>query len=101
MITELLSLGEVCDFLDSQRVPVTEAERKPGPYPYYGANGQQGWIDGYIFDEPLVLLAEDGGNFGSKTRPIVVRPKSWTVGKNNIHCSVKEHSHAQTSHVLT
>ena len=24
----------------------------------------------YIFDDELVLLAEDGGNFGSKERPI-------------------------------
>src|SRR5437763_1147067 len=54
-----IELGDAVEFLDSQRVPVREELRKPGPYPYYGANGRQGTIDGYIFDEPLVLLAED------------------------------------------
>ncbi|MCP4168384.1 MAG: restriction endonuclease [Chloroflexi bacterium] len=80
-----LPLDRVCDFLDHHRVPVKESERKPGPYPYYGANGQQGWIDGFIFDEPLVLLAEDGGHFGSQTRPIAYKivDKSWV--NNHAH----------------
>lgn len=83
--TECASLGQVCDFLDSRRVPVREDERKPGPYPYYGANGRQGWIDNFIFDETLVLLAEDGGHFGSKTKPIsyLVRGKTWV--NNHAH----------------
>ena len=65
-------LGEVCDFLDSRRIPVNDTERsrrvagkkESELFPYYGANGQVGWIDGYLFHEPLILLAEDGGNFG-------------------------------------
>jgi type I site-specific restriction endonuclease len=40
-------LGDVVEFLDARRRPVREDERKPGPFPYYGANGQQGTIDGY------------------------------------------------------
>ena len=85
MIFERVRLGDICKFLDSRRVPVTESDRKPGPYPYYGANGQQGWIDGYLFDEPLLLLAEDGGNFGSTTRPIAYK----VSGK----CWVNNHAH--------
>jgi len=78
-------LDEVVEFLDHLRRPITESERNPGPYPYYGANAQQGWIDEYIFDEPLILLAEDGGNFGSKTRPIAyaIEGKSWV--NNHAH----------------
>lgn len=49
-------LSEVAEFLDHKRRPVKESERNPGPFPYYGANGQQGTIDAYLFDEPLVLL---------------------------------------------
>jgi type I restriction enzyme S subunit len=81
----IASLRKVCEFLDHKRIPVKESDRKPGPYPYYGANGQQGWIDGYIFDEPLVLLAEDGGHFGSKTKPIAYK----VTGK----CWVNNHAH--------
>jgi type I restriction enzyme S subunit len=32
-------LGELTDNFDGIRVPVKEAERRPGPYPYYGASG--------------------------------------------------------------
>ena len=63
-------LEEICDILDSRRIPITASDRKPGPYPYYGANGIQDYVSDYIFDDELVLLAEDGGNFGSKEKPI-------------------------------
>lgn len=86
-------LGEVCDFLDSRRIPVNDAERakriagkkQSELFPYYGANGQVGWIDGYLFDEPLILLAEDGGNFGSSDRPIAyaVSGRYWV--NNHAH----------------
>lgn len=78
-------LGEVAEFLDSRRRPVKQRDRKDGPYPYYGANGQQGTIDDYIFDEPLILLAEDGGFFDQPDRGIAyhVSGKSWV--NNHAH----------------
>ena len=78
-------LEDVCEILDSQRVPVTSKDRKKGIYPYYGANGIQDYVDNYIFDDELVLLAEDGGNFGSKDKPIAYR----VSGK----CWVNNHAH--------
>ncbi|RBY75970.1 hypothetical protein DQ239_15815 [Blastococcus sp. TF02-09] len=58
-------LGELVDILDGRRVPVNAKERaeRPGVVPYYGATGQVGWIDQSLFDEPLVLLGEDGVQF--------------------------------------
>ena len=78
-------LEDCCEILDSQRVPITATNRIKGTYPYYGANGIQDYINDYLFDEELVLLAEDGGNFGSKTRPIAYR----VSGK----CWVNNHAH--------
>lgn len=78
-------LGDICEILDSMRVPITASDRKPGPYPYYGANGVQDYVADYIFDNELVLLAEDGGNFGSKDKPIAYR----VSGK----CWVNNHAH--------
>jgi type I restriction enzyme S subunit len=78
-------LVEVAEFLDSRRKPVKESERKPGPYPYYGANGQQGSIDGYLFDEPLILLAEDGGFFDQPERGIAYRVSGKTWVNNHAH----------------
>ena len=78
-------LEDCCEILDSMRVPITASDRKEGPYPYYGANGVQDYVADYIFDDELVLLAEDGGNFGSKTKPIAYR----VSGK----CWVNNHAH--------
>jgi len=78
-------LGDVVEFLDSMRRPVTESDRRAGPYPYYGANGQQGTIDDFIFDEPLVLLAEDGGHFGTPNRGIAYRISGKTWVNNHAH----------------
>ena len=78
-------LGEVAEFLDSRRRPITASERIPGPYPYYGANGQQDSVSDYIFDEPLILLAEDGGQFDQPDRGIayIVEGKTWV--NNHAH----------------
>lgn len=78
-------LGDTVEFLDSLRRPVTESDRKEGPYPYYGANGQQGTIADFIFDEPLVLLAEDGGHFESPDRGIAYRISGKTWVNNHAH----------------
>ena len=78
-------LGDVVEFLDHLRKPITAKDRKAGPYPYYGANGQQDSVAGYIFDEPLILMAEDGGYFDDPSRPIAYRVE----GK----CWVNNHAH--------
>ena len=80
-----MKLEDCCEILDSQRVPITGSDRTSGDYPYYGANGIQDYVDDFIFDDELVSLAEDGGNFGSKTRPIAYR----VSGK----CWVNNHAH--------
>lgn len=82
---EFIRVEDCCEILDSQRKPITESERVPGRYPYYGANGIQGTINQYIFDGKLVLVAEDGGHFGSKTKSIayLVNGKCWV--NNHAH----------------
>ncbi|OIO70876.1 MAG: hypothetical protein CO186_06260 [Zetaproteobacteria bacterium CG_4_9_14_3_um_filter_49_83] len=82
------SLNQFADVLDSFRIPVNEEERtkNPGETPYYGANGLQGYISGWLFDEPLILIAEDGGYFDEySTRPVAykIEGKSWV--NNHAH----------------
>ena len=84
-ILKYTRVEECCDILDSMRIPITASDRKEGKYPYYGANGIQDYVNDYIFDDELVLLAEDGGNFGSKEKPIAYR----VSGK----CWVNNHAH--------
>lgn len=82
---DMMFVEDCCQILDSMRVPITASNREEGEYPYYGANGIQDYVADYIFDDELVLLAEDGGNFGSKERPIAYR----VSGK----CWVNNHAH--------
>lgn len=56
-------LGECCDILDSKRKPISKENRVLGKYAYYGSTNIQDYINEYLFDEPLVLLAEDAGPF--------------------------------------
>ena len=80
-------LAECADILDHARVPVNRKARakRVGPYPYYGATGQVGFIDDYLFDEELVLLGEDGAPFLDKSKPIayIVDGKCWV--NNHAH----------------
>ena len=84
---EVVRLEKLCVCLDSKRVPVKQSERneRKGNIPYYGASGQTGWIDDYLFDAPLLLVAEDGENLVSRKLPIAysIEGKSWV--NNHAH----------------
>lgn len=81
-------LGEILICLDNMRKPLNSSERQKmeGDIPYYGANGVVDYINDFIFDEKLILLAEDGGNFDEfADRPIaqLIGGKSWV--NNHAH----------------
>ena len=82
---EVTSIGKVTDCLDNQRIPVTKSDRNPGPYPYYGASGIVDWVDKFIFNESLLLLAEDGENLRSRVKPVAfcIDGKAWV--NNHAH----------------
>jgi type I restriction enzyme, S subunit len=58
---KIVKIEDVTISLDNKRKPINKTERlkRMGSIPYYGANGRVGWIDDYIFDEPLVCVVED------------------------------------------
>ncbi|MGN0821819.1 MAG: restriction endonuclease subunit S, partial [Akkermansia sp.] len=74
---EFKPLSDICHILDSQRKPVTKAKRHAGPYPYYGANGIQDYVDDYIFDGEFVLVGEDGSVITKSGTPVV----TWASGR--------------------
>ena len=53
---------------DNKRIPINNTERNQRIndkslnelYPYYGATGQVGLIDGFLFDGEYLLVGEDG-----------------------------------------
>ena len=92
------TLGEVTQNLDAERIPVRRADRRPGPYPYYGASGIIDSIDDYIFDGEYLLIAEDGENLRSRTTPIafLASGKFWV----NNHAHVVSGNHFANTRFL-
>lgn len=91
-------LGEIVDVLDNKRRPITKRDRVAGPYPYYGATGVLDWVNGYIFDEPLVLIGEDGAKWGAgEASAFPVTGKVWV--NNHAHV-LRPHRHQVTDEWL-
>ena len=77
-------LGDLIDVLDRLRKPITKKDRKAGPFPYYGATGVLDHVDGYLFDEPLVLIGEDGAKWGAGANSaFAIEGKTWV--NNHAH----------------
>lgn len=78
-------LDQICENLDSRRVPITSTDRKAGRYPYYGASGIVDYVEDYIFDEDILLISEDGANLAMRSTPIAfsVSGKVWV--NNHAH----------------
>ena len=80
----VVALGEVVEVLDSMRRPITKHDRKPGPYPYYGATGVLDYVEDYLFDEPLVLVGEDGAKWDAgENTAYPIAGKTWV--NNHAH----------------
>jgi type I restriction enzyme S subunit len=89
----LARLESIADVLDSMRKPINASERnerikgKPHTelYPYFGATGQVGYIDGYIFDGKYILIGEDGAPFLDKNadKAYIIEGKTWV--NNHAH----------------
>ena len=82
---EVKPLGKVSENLDNRRVPITSTERIAGKIPYYGASGIVDYVEGFIFDEDLLCVSEDGANLVARTYPIAfpISGKTWV--NNHAH----------------
>ena len=79
--TEFLSLNHL-------RVPLSAVERgamSVRRYDYYGASGVIDKVEDYLFDDDLLLIAEDGANLVLRNLPlaIIARGKFWV--NNHAH----------------
>lgn len=85
------SLEMIAEIQDSQRIPVNNSEREKrlanakNLYPYYGATGQVGNIDDYIFEGEAVLLGEDAAPFleFGKDKAYIANGRFWV--NNHAH----------------
>ncbi len=82
------TIEDIAVNLDNLRIPLNENQRSKmrGNIPYCGANGIVDFVNDYVVDDDILLMAEDGGYFDEyATRPIVYR----MIGK----CWVNNHAH--------
>ena len=84
---EWVRFGNLMVNKDSYRIPISKAERakKEKIFDYYGASGVIDKIDNYLFDEPNLLIGEDGANLLSRSTPIafIATGKYWV--NNHAH----------------
>lgn len=91
-------LGKVAENLDNKRVPITSGARVVGKVPYYGASGIVDYVDGFLFDEDLLCISEDGANLLARTYPIAfaISGKAWV----NNHAHVLRFKHGFTQKLV-
>lgn len=87
------TLGEICEIFDNKRIPLNSEQRSlricnKNPdelFPYYGATGEVGKIDDFIFDGEFILLGEDAAPFFEPTKNVAysVKGKFWV--NNHAH----------------
>jgi type I restriction enzyme S subunit len=85
---EVKKLRYVFENKNQMRVPLSAEERgrmDERIYDYYGASGVIDQVENYIFDEPLILIGEDGANLltRSKTLAFIASGKYWV--NNHAH----------------
>ena len=88
-------LGKVAENLDNRRIPITSGSRVAGDVPYYGASGIVDYVEGYIFDEDLLCVSEDGANLLTRAYPIAfaITGKTWV--NNHAHVLRFKHDFTQ------
>ncbi len=74
--------------LNTRRVPLNAVQRGAmtlHAYDYYGASGVIDRVDDYLFDDELLLIAEDGANLVLRNLPlaIIARGRFWV--NNHAH----------------
>ena len=87
----MIPITDDVEVFDNLRKPVNLDERSKrietakSLYPYYGATGQTGLIDDYLFDGEYVLLGEDGAPFLDKygSKAYLITGKTWV--NNHAH----------------
>jgi type I restriction enzyme S subunit len=80
-------LGDVAEFHNSKRIPLSKLERskRQGKYPYYGASGVIDHVDDYLFDGEYVLISEDGENLKTRKTPICFKASGKFWVNNHAH----------------
>jgi type I restriction enzyme S subunit len=84
----LVRVKDVMEFFNTIRVPLSAADRgvmTEKTYDYYGASGVIDKVEAYLFDGTYILIAEDGANLLTRSKPLafLASGKFWV--NNHAH----------------
>jgi len=84
----LVRVKDVMEFFNTVRIPLSAAERgvmTEKNYDYYGASGVIDKVEDYLFDGTYILIAEDGANLLTRSKPLafLATGKFWV--NNHAH----------------
>jgi type I restriction enzyme S subunit len=100
----LTRIKNVFHCFNTRRVPLNSVERgamTSREYDYYGASGVIDKVDDYIFDDELLLIAEDGANLVLRNLPLAIIAKGKYWVNNHAHIlKPKRGSIAYLAHIL-
>jgi type I restriction enzyme S subunit len=96
-VWEVKKLKYCLKLLDNRRRPLSGEERShmsERAFDYYGASGIIDKVEDFIFDEDLILVAEDGANLLSRSTPLafIARGKYWVNNHAHILKPLKQNS---------
>ena len=80
--------------LDNLRIPLnseTRGNMELKVYDYYGASGIIDKVENYIFDEPLILIGEDGANLYLRSTPLAFKATGKYWVNNHAHVLKPKH----------
>lgn len=80
-----IPFGEITENHDGRRIPVRQADRQTGRFPYYGASGIIDHVARYLFDGDYLLVAEDGANLLARSTPIAFHASGKFWVNNHAH----------------
>ena len=88
---QIVPLGDIVEIYDRFRKPITQGDRIPGEYPYYGATGILDYVHEYIFSERLVLVGEDGAKWDRNEKTaFIAQGKYWVNNHAHVLKPIKE-----------
>jgi len=89
---------------NNKRIPLSSSERGKMTlrlYDYYGASGVIDKVEDYIFDDELLLIAEDGANLVLRNLPLAIIAKGKFWVNNHAHILKPIHGNIQfLAHVM-
>ena len=90
---DIKRVRHVTQCMDGKRIPLNSEQRadKRGSIPYWGANAIMDFVDEALFDEPLILLGEDGAPFLDPLRPVAFYSSGPVWPNNHVHVLRPDH----------